>query len=146
MDVDRNAPAVGRAETEIAAPPADVWALVSGIDRWPAWNPDVQSADLEGDLAPGSTFRWKAGPGTITSTLQHVDPLREIGWTGKTLGIRAVHVYRLEPGGSGTRVVSEESWRGFPVRLARKGTALRLQTALEDGLRHLKAEAERTPS
>jgi uncharacterized protein YndB with AHSA1/START domain len=142
VDVDRTAPAIARSETEIAAPPERVWELVTDIDRWPDWNPDIDSAALEGPLAPGTTFRWKAGPGSIVSTLRHVDPPREIGWTGKTMGIAGVHVYRLEPSGTGTRVVSEESWAGFPARLMRRRTRRTLLTSLETGLRHLKAAAE----
>ena len=144
MDVDHNAPAVAHAEADVAAPAEAVWELVADIERWPAWNPDVKSASLEGDLAPGATFRWKAGPGTIVSTLQTVDPPREIAWTGKTMGIAAVHVYRLEPREGGTRVVSEESWAGFLVRLLRGRMAKQLQTSLEGGLAHLKVAAERS--
>lgn len=144
MDVDHNAPAVAHAEADVAAPAEAVWELVADIERWPAWNPDVKSASLEGDLAPGSTFRWKAGPGTIVSTLQTVDPPREIAWTGRTMGIAAVHVYRLEPREGGTRVVSEESWAGFLVRLLRGRMAKQLQTSLEGGLAHLKVAAERS--
>ena len=48
-------------------------------------------------LTPGSTFRWKAGPGTITSTLQRVERPRVIAWAGRTFGIKANHVYTLEP-------------------------------------------------
>jgi hypothetical protein len=44
---------------------------------------------IQGDLAEGSVFRWKAGAGTITSTIQRVEPPRLIAWTGGTLGIRA---------------------------------------------------------
>jgi uncharacterized protein YndB with AHSA1/START domain len=146
VDVDRAAPVVARSETEIAAPPERVWELVSDIDRWPDWNPDIDSASLDGPLAPGTTFRWKAGPGSIVSTLRQVDPPREVGWTGKTMGIAGVHVYRLEPSGTGTRVVSEESWDGFPVRLMRRRMRRTLQRSLDTGLRHLQAAAERAPS
>ena len=143
MDIDRSAPAVARAETEVSAPPESVWKLVAGIDGWPGWNPDVKSAALQGDLAPGSTFRWKTGPGTIVSTLREVDPPREIAWTGKTMGIAAVHVYRLEPREGGTHVVSEESWAGIPVRLLPGRLGKLLQDSLEAGLSHVKAAAER---
>ena len=86
----------------------------------------------------------EGGPGTIVSTLQNVDPPREIAWTGRTMGISAEHVYRLEPRGNGTHVVSEESWAGLPVRLLRARMAKTLQTSLEEGLAHLKAAAERS--
>ena len=70
MEINNNAPAVAHAEVEAAAPPESVWAVLAEIDKWPRWNPDVKSASLAGPLAPGTQFRWKAGPGTITSTLQ----------------------------------------------------------------------------
>ena len=143
MEVDHNAPAVVRAETVVAEPPDAVWRLISDIDSWPAWNPDVRSARLEGELAPGSTFRWKAGPGTIVSTLRSVEPEREIGWSGRTMGIDALHVYRLEPVGDGTRVVSEESWAGLPVRLLRARMRRTLERSLRTGLEHLEAAARR---
>jgi hypothetical protein len=54
------------------------------------------AARMEGDLAPGTSFEWKVGPGTIRSTLREVDRPRVLGWTGKTMGIPAIHVYRLE--------------------------------------------------
>jgi hypothetical protein len=38
----------------------------------------------------------ESGPGTITSTIREIDAPRRIAWTGKTFGINATHVYRLE--------------------------------------------------
>ena len=143
VEINEQAPVVGTGETEIAAPPEVVWDVLTAIDRWPTWNPDVKSMSMPGDLVAGSEFRWKAGPGTITSVLQHVDRPRQIAWTGKTLGIRAIHVYRLEPRGDGTFVSTEESYEGLPARLFRGPVQKTLDAALADGLRHLKAEAER---
>ena len=143
MDVDRNAPVVASGEVEVAADPETVWGVISDLERWPSWNPAVTSVELEGDVAAGSVFRWKAGPGTITSTLREVDRPRVIGWTGKTLGIGAVDVYRLEPRGAGTLVRAEESWDGLLARLLRGRMRKTLQSSIDSGLGHLKAEAER---
>jgi len=143
VEIDSAAPAVARGVIDIAAAPEVVWGVLSDIDGWPTWNPSIASAELDGELVHGSTFRWKAGPGTITSTLRHVDPPRELGWTGKTFGINAVHVHRLEQRGDSTRVISEESWDGLPVRLLRGRMQKTLQKALDDGLQSLGAEAER---
>jgi hypothetical protein len=41
-----------------------------------------------------------------------VDPPSEIAWTGTTMGIRAVHVFRFQASAGGTLARSEESWRG----------------------------------
>lgn len=143
MEIDSTAPAVARSEIEIAAPAAIVWSVLADIARWPSWNPDVKSASLEGDLAEGATFSWKAGLGTIRSTLRRVEPPGLIAWTGTTLGIDAIHVYRLEQEGTTTIVSSEESWDGLLVRMLRRTMARTLQRSLDSGLRHVKAEAER---
>jgi hypothetical protein len=91
-----DAPVVGESEAEIDASPEVVWDVLTRIDSWPTWNPDVKSASMQGSVAEGSTFRWKAGPGTIKSTIQHVEPPELIAWTGTTFGIKAFHVYAIE--------------------------------------------------
>lgn len=146
MAVNKQAPVVGASETEIAADPELVWEVLTAIDRWPSWNPQVKSMDLQGAVAEGSQFRWKAGPGTITSTIQRADPPRLIAWTGKTLGIDAIHEYRLEPRDGKTLVQTEESYEGLVARLFRGPLQKTLDSALGEGLGYLKAEAERRTS
>ena len=146
MEVNTGAPAVARGEIEVAASPEIVWRVLTDIANWPNWNPEVKSASLEGALAAVTQFRWKAGPGTITSTLQSVEPPHRIEWTGTTFGIKAIHVHRLELQDGKTIVRSAESWDGLPVRLLRRPMAKSLQKAIDSGLRHLKIEAERQAS
>jgi uncharacterized protein YndB with AHSA1/START domain len=143
MDADRNAPVFAESSIDIAAPPDVVWAVMAAIDRWPEWNPEVKSAHLEGELSEGATFRWKTGPATITSTLRQVDPPSRIVWTGKTFGIKAIHVWNIEPLGSGARVRTEESWDGLVARMTRRSSQRTVEKALKEGPLHLKAEAER---
>jgi uncharacterized protein YndB with AHSA1/START domain len=142
MHIDPQAPAIAESSLEMAATPEAVWSVLTDIAQWPAWNPDVKSVSIDRPMAAGTTFRWKAGPGTITSTFQTVEPPHLLAWTGRTLGIRAVHVYRLQRQGEMTLVISEESWAGPPVRLARGFMQKTLQTAIESGLRHLKTRVE----
>jgi uncharacterized protein YndB with AHSA1/START domain len=141
--INEQAPVVGRGEIEIAEAPELVWDVLTAIDRWPSWNPQVKSVDMQGDLAEGTQFRWKAGPSTITSTIRSVEAPRLIAWTGKTLSINAIHEYRLEPRDGKTSVRTEESYEGLIARLFRGPLQKTLDEALEEGLRHLKAEAER---
>ena len=141
--INEAAPVVGASEIEIAAAPETVWDVLTTIDRWPTWNPDIKSMSMEGDVAAGSVFRWKAGPGTITSTIRRVEPPRLIAWTGKTFSIDAIHVYRLEARDGKTFVRTEESYEGLVARLFRGPLQKTLDAALEEGLGHLKAEAER---
>jgi hypothetical protein len=94
---DRKAPVLGAGEVETAADPDTVWVVLADIQGWPSWNPDITDAMLRGPLQPGTTFSWKSGPGTITSTFLVVEQPTELTWTGKTI------------------VSTEESWGGLQV-------------------------------
>jgi hypothetical protein len=140
-----NAPVRSKRAIEIAAPPDVVWDVLTQFDRWPQLNPDVKSMSFDGPLAPGSEFRWKAGPGTIVSTLEQVEPPRIVRWRGRTMSIRAIHEWRLEPKDGGTAVETEETFYGLLARLLRGPIQKTLDKSLADGLEHLKREAERRP-
>jgi hypothetical protein len=128
---------------EIDAPPEVVWGVLTGFVDWPQWNPDVKSMSFAGPLEPGSTFRWKSGPGTIVSTLEEVDQPRRVRWRGKTMSIGALHEYRLESRDGGTHVETEETFSGLLVGLMRGSLQKTLDRTLEQGLESLKREAER---
>ena len=142
MEIDWSAPITATGSVEVSASPAEVWTILSDIGDWPSWNPEVREARLKGDLAAGSSFRWRAGPGTITSVLRSVEPGRELGWTGHTMGVRAVHVWRLVRTPRGTRVTTEESWDGWPTKLMHERMERTLRKAVASGLHSLKTEVE----
>jgi hypothetical protein len=137
------APVYTRRDIQIAASPEVVWEVLTDFDRWPEWNPEVKSMSYEGPLEPGSVFRWKAGPGTIVSTLEEIDRPRYVRWRGRTMTIGAIHEWRLDERDGGTRVETEESFSGVLARLLRGSLQKQLDGALEQGLEHLKREAER---
>ena len=143
MEINRNAPATADGELRIDADPETVFEVISGIDRWPSWNPDVKSVRVEGPVQPGTVFRWKAGPSSLTSTLRVVDPPREIAWTGTTMGIKAVHVFRFQASDGGTLARSEESWEGVLPSLLKGYSRRTLDKGIRGVLAHLKTEAER---
>jgi hypothetical protein len=143
VDIDRKAPVVAAGSLQIAAAPEVVWDVISDLAAWPSWNHGVRSVTVDGPVQPGTGFRWKAGSSTLVSTLRVVDPPREIGWTGVTMGIHAVHVFRFEPRDGGTMARSEESWRGLIPSLLRGYGRRTVQRAIDDVLRSLKDESER---
>jgi hypothetical protein len=141
--IDVEAPVVGASQVEIAASPEDVWTVLTEFEQWPSWNPDVRSLSIRGAVAEGTEFRWKAGPGTITSTIRRVEAPYLIAWTGKTLGIKAIHFWWLEPRDGTTFVRTEESFEGVMARVFRRSLQKALDNSLDAGLRCLKAEVER---
>ncbi len=136
------APVVAGCEIEIEADAGSVWDVLIDIERWPSWNPDVRSVSIEGEPAEGTSFRWKSGPGTITSTIRRLDRPRQIVWTGRTMGIDAVHVWQLEGVDGHTVVKTEETFSGAPARLFRRSLTRKLARSLETGLERLKERAE----
>lgn len=143
MDINRAAPATAAGETQIDADPQTVFSVIADIDEWPSWNADVKSAKLDGPVRPGTVFRWRSGPSRLVSTLRVVEPPNEIAWTGKTMGIKAIHVFRFEPKDGGTLARSEESWEGLIASLLQGFSRKTVDTAIHSVLSQLKTEAER---
>jgi len=142
MDVNRKAPAAGKAEAVIRAPIEIVWGVLSGLEQWPSWNKSVSKVRVSGPVEAGTTFAWQAGRSRIVSRLEEVAPPNRIAWSGRMLGIRAIHVWELRGEDGGTRVRTEESFEG-PVAWLFRGYARKvLAKALDQGLSSLKSEAE----
>ena len=109
LDINRKAPATASAEAVILAPLNDFWSVLTKIDGRSRWNPDVSRVELRDSLTPGTEFHWKTASGaSIVSTLQEVEPERRVAWTGRTLGIRAVHVWTFAEQDGGVLVPKDK--------------------------------------
>lgn len=142
MNIDTNAPVFARKEIAIHAPVEKVWELQTDIENWNRWQPDITSAKLEGALKADTIFRWKAKGLNIVSTLHTVKPLKQIGWTGLSLGMFAIHNWMFEARGKTTLVVTEESLSGWLTRLMILLDPRFLEKSLETSLNNLKFMAE----
>jgi uncharacterized protein YndB with AHSA1/START domain len=58
---------------EIVASPEAVWDLIADIGGWPRWNPDVKEVSVQGEVAEGTVFRWKAERGiqNLKAAVEH---------------------------------------------------------------------------
>ena len=142
MNIDQTAPMTARKEIFIAAPVEKVWVAQTDIERWPEWQPDVSSVKLDGDLAVGTMFRWKAKGLTLISTIQEMEPERRISWTGTATGMKAAHRWIFEPDENGTRAIAEESLSGWLPRIMKVFMPAFLEKSLERSLQTLKNRAE----
>jgi len=143
MKINESAPVIAAHEVEIDACPEVIWDIIVAVSRWPAWNPDVRATFIEGNLQAGTSFSWKAGPGTIRSTVLQMEEPHRLLWSGTTLGIKAIHLWQIERRGEKTIVRSEESWEGLLPRILRATMQRMLSRSIQQGLIHLKREAER---
>jgi hypothetical protein len=70
--VDQRPPVVSVSDIDIATPSDLVWDVLTGIDNWPSWDPNTSAASVAGEIDKideGTTFTFKAGPGTIRSVI-----------------------------------------------------------------------------
>lgn len=142
-DINQNAPVVAKNSITIGADIRSVWKHLTNINAWSTWNTDISSADIAQPLVSGSTFVWKSGGMKIKSTLHTAEAPSKLGWTGKVMGIYAVHNWYLHTDGNSTTVIVEESMEGFLARLFAKSFQKTLDKGMESWLEQLKAVCER---
>jgi Polyketide cyclase / dehydrase and lipid transport len=71
---------------DIAAPPMDVWAVLTHLSRYSAWNP--LSRQAAGQIAIGNwltlkTFTAKGRPMTVRPKVLIAEPGLELRWTAR---------------------------------------------------------------
>jgi len=138
------APAQSSAQVSIETSVERVWQVLADIERWPSWNQAVETAKLQGGVAPGSVFVWKSQGYTVRSTLQAVAPGQRLTWTGAAFGTRAFHSWDLEATDGGVLVTTRESFDGWLPRLFPQAMQRKLEDTLPRWLAALKAAAERS--
>ena len=114
-------------EIDIDAPPADVWAALTDLDRYAEWNPFITEAAGLAEVGERLTNRMQP-PGeraiTFRPEVTVVEPNQTFEWLGH-LGVPGVfdgrHRFALTelPGGR-TRLVQSEHFSGLLVRPMRK--------------------------
>lgn len=108
-----------RAEIDIAAPPEEVWAVLTDAERYTEWNPVFVRVD--GQYAEGAEMAYgmrdaKGNTLDVTARVVKFDVARELNQFGGMRGILTFdHHWTLEPAGEGTRVVQHEEYRGIGV-------------------------------
>lgn len=140
--INSNAPVKCSKTVIINAHSEKVWAALTDINNWPAWQTDIRNSVLHGDLNPGTTFNWKSGGANILSTIHTVEPYSNFGWSGRSIGMMAIHNWTLMEAGAQTIVSVEESMEGFIASLLRKSLNGILEKGMHNWLALLKQECE----
>lgn len=141
--INNDAPVKYSKSISINASIDTVWLVLTDINNWSSWQTDIQKPKLNGEMKSKSTFEWKTGGVKIHSTLQKVDPNKQFGWTGKSLGIYAVHNWILSHNENSTTIKVEESMEGFMAKLMKKSLNKKLEKSLQLWLDLLKEESEK---
>jgi hypothetical protein len=108
---------------DIAAAPADVWAVMIDVERWREWTPTITSIERldGGPFRVGSRARIRQPKlPTAVWTVSALEPGRYFEWRNASPGVRSVAGHRAEPtAGGGTTVTLTFGWSGSLAWLIR---------------------------
>jgi len=119
---------------EIAIPVAaeHIWNVLTDVEKWPSWYRACRWVRIESPgTDPPLTFRWKAHPVLLRSTVTASDRPRSFVITADGFGLHADRVFTLRPNPDGlsTLVVSHETQVGLLPWLGRAIIQPRLYAA-----------------
>lgn len=141
--INQNAPIKCKKSITINTDCKKVWSIMTDIDNWASWQTDISQPKLNGTIAPNSTFVWKTGGVKINSTLHTVNPYKQFGWTGKAVGMFAIHNWTISDVNGQTLVLVEESMEGFLSGLLKSSFNKNLERDMQHWLELLKRESEK---
>jgi hypothetical protein len=141
--VNAKAPVRVSKSIEINASGEKVWSVLTNINNWSTWQPDIIKASVSGPLAKGATFEWVSGGARIRSTVHTVEPQRAIGWSGKSLTILAIHNWVMTTNGVTVTLYVNESMDGFLAKILKGYLNKSLEKSLGRWLVFLKNESEK---
>ena len=131
---------------EVRAAPERVFALWSDAAGWTAWDPDLESASLDGPFAPGSrgALKPRGGPRTRIE-LTEVVPGRAFTAASRLPLCRMVFDHAIEPldgRGGGCRVTHSVRFEGPLAGLFRRLIGPTIRRGLPGTMAGLKRAAE----
>lgn len=112
-------------ELQIDAEPERVFAWLRRPDLWPSYYGNSRFIRHLGgpwpEIALGSRFRWLTFGVIVHSEIVEFEPPARIAWSARELGARGHHGWLLEGRSGGTFVRTEETQRGWAMRVAAPG-------------------------
>jgi hypothetical protein len=136
------------ATIEIAAPPEQVWAVLTDLASYPEWNPVFREAS--GQLTPGnrvtitSTHPETGHTMTVKVKVLTAESASELRWVSSVLGVMtSEHSFILSLTSGGTQLVQTQTYRGMFTRFPPK-TIRRIQASFEAINQAIKQRAEGT--
>jgi hypothetical protein len=136
-------------ETDIAAAPEKVWAILTDFARYSEWNPFITSA--QGEPSEGARLKVRIEPPggtamTFRPRLTRVRRGKELRWLGHVFipGLfDGEHIFEIEPrGDGGVRLRQRERFRGILVPLLWRGMHEKTRRGFEAMNASLKRRAE----
>jgi carbon monoxide dehydrogenase subunit G len=139
------------AVVEIDAPPDQVWAVMSDVDRWHEWTPTIIRVRRRGSgpLAVGqwALVRQPRLPPALWRVVS-LDPGRGFSWVSSGPGFRVTGSHAVESAPAGTRVTLALEIEGIfgPLMARLTGKLTEQYVALEGASLKKRCEMQRDPT
>lgn len=92
----------------VEAAPAEVWAVLQDVGRWPEWNPSIASVDPPVALENGTAFDAKQHFMSLRCECTSMDVDRRLAWRCRSLMRTSLVVCTLYDNGSETTITFDE--------------------------------------
>jgi hypothetical protein len=128
---------------DVQAGAEKLWNILTAVQSWPEWHRTSYVRSIEpGPLQEGSVFIAELGGIRWNITVKKANKPFSICWTGKRLGIEAIHEWEFQEERGKTRVITRESMSGGVLILAYPIVKRRLSKYDYKWLVDLKSKAE----
>ena len=125
-------------------PAEKVWEVWTDINRWHIWQPDIESAELDGEFKAGNTFRLKPKGGSCVSIrILEVEPGHQFTDLTCFPGARMYGCHEFIVHGDGLEIRTTMSIEGFLSFLWRKMVAEKIAHGMAAQTEALIEEAKR---
>lgn len=129
---------------EISVEPKVVFAEYQKVSDWPKWDPETQSASIDGNFVKGTTGKIKP-KGAPESKMQliEVSPDRSFTVECKLPFCKMHFIHLMNPIDSGTQVINQVVFTGFLAPLFGRLIGKDINKSLPDSLKGLKNHIEK---
>jgi hypothetical protein len=141
--INHNAPVVVRKRIIIEKQKDKVWEVLTDIYNWPEWQTDIWKVYITNVVNKDNSFVWLNGFSLIKSYIHTSDKPNLLGWSNESLGIYAIHNWKLFELNGKTEVIVEKSMDGFFAQYFTEFFQKKIAKTLENWLVFLKTECEK---
>lgn len=99
---------VARARATFDVPPERVWEVISDVESWPEWNPEVMRAERASDANGRQVWLVEGSWGVVPTALSAWEPPSLLQTSMDAGDFRGQWTYEIDPDGSGTRLTLTE--------------------------------------